>query len=194
MNIIDVFLNDINIFFRSILIVFIILIIVQRVGQIIQLIKEARNKEEYIEDLKLGVLSKKELHDYTPREFEHWCAEFIEKQGFTDIKVTTGGPDGGKDIICRKGINTYYVECKRYNFSKNAEYKVDLEIARKLVGAMEGNGIRNGMIITTGYATNEALEYLNTLPKEYKVEVIDGDNLIKQYTNSRHLIYVPEKN
>jgi HJR/Mrr/RecB family endonuclease len=193
MNIIDILFNDINTFLRSVLIVLIILLIVQRVNQAVNLIKEARSKEEYIQDLKLGVLGKKDLHNYTPREFEHWCAEFIERQGFTDIKVAEAGPDGGKDIICRKGTETYYIECKRYSYSKNSASKVDLEIARKLVGAMEGDGVRNGFIITSGYATNEAVEYLNTLPKGYKVEVIDGDELINRYTSIKHLIYVPEK-
>jgi HJR/Mrr/RecB family endonuclease len=194
MNIIDIFFNDVTSFLRSILIVLIILLTIQRVNQAIALIKEARSKQEYIQDLKLGVLSKRDLHDYTPREFENWCAEFIEKQGFTDIKITEDGPDGGKDIICKKGNDTYYIECKRYSYGKNAESKADLEVVRKLIGAMEVDGVRNGLIITTGLATDEALEYINTLPKAYNVDLIDGDDLIKQYTNIKHLIYVPEKN
>jgi HJR/Mrr/RecB family endonuclease len=164
-----------------------------RAGQIATFIKEIRNRKEYIEDLKFGVLTKKDLHNYTPYEFEHWCAEFIEKQGFIDISVTESSQDGGKDIVCQKGTDTYYIECKRYSYSKNAELKVDIGIARKLVGSMEANGIKNGLIITTGYATSEAIEYLNTLPKDYQVSIIDGDELAKQYLAIKHLIYVQEK-
>ena len=58
---------------------------------------------------------------------------------------------------------------------------------------MEANGIKNGLIITTGYAASEAIEYFNTLPKDYQVSIIDGDELTKQYLAIKHLIYVQEK-
>jgi HJR/Mrr/RecB family endonuclease len=193
MNIIDIVFNDISNFLRTVLITLIILLAVVRCGQIATFIKEIRSRKEYIEDLKFGVLSKKDLHNYTPYEFEHWCAEFIEKQGFTDISVTVSHGDGGKDIVCKKGTETYYIECKRYSYLKNAEFKVDIGAIRKLIGSMEAIGIKNGLIITTGYATNEAAEYINTLPKDYQVSIIDGDELTKQYLAIKHLIYVQEK-
>ena len=192
MNIIDIFFNDISNFLRTVLITLIILLTAVRAGQLAAFLKEIRSKKEYIEDLRFGVLSKKDLHNYTPYEFEHWCAEFLEKQGFTDIFVTASGEDGGKDIVCKKGTEPYHIECKRYSFLKNAEFKVDLGAARKLVGSMEANGIKNGLIITTGYAASEAIEYFNTLPKDYQVSIIDGDELTKQYLAIKHLIYVQE--
>jgi restriction system protein len=193
MNIIDIFFNDISNFLKTVLITLVILLAVVRGGQIAAFIKEIRSRKEYIEDLKFGVLSKKDLHNYTPYEFEHWCAEFLEKQGFTDISVTSSSQDGGKDIVCKKGTVTYYIECKRYSHSRDAEFKIDIGTARKLIGSMEASGIKNGLIITTGYATSEAIEYLNTLPKDYQVSIIDGDELTKQYLEVKHLIYVQEK-
>jgi restriction system protein len=193
MNIIDIIFNDISNFLRTVLITLIILLAVVRAGQIATFIKEIRSRKEYIQDLKFGVLSKKDLHNYTPYEFEHWCAEFIEKQGFTDISIIVSGQDGDKDIVCKKGTETYYIECKRYPYSKNAEFKVDIGAVRNLVGSMEASGIRNGLIITTGYAASEAIEYLNTLPEDYRVSIIDGDELTKQYLAIKHLIYVQEK-
>lgn len=193
MNIIDVLSRDLSTFLRTILITLIILLAAVRVSQLAGFIKEVRGRKEYIQDIKLGVLSKKDLLSYSPYEFEHWCSEFLEKQGFTDIFVTPCSQDGGKDIVCRKGADTYYVECKRYSYSKDANLKVDLEIVRKLVGAMEVNGVKNGMFITTGYAANEALNYIYSLPKEYKLQVIDGDEIIRKYTDVKHLVYVEEK-
>ncbi len=193
MNKIDIFFNDVSNFLRTVLITLIILLAVVRAGQIAAFIKEIRNRKEYIDDLKFGVLTKKDLHNYTPYEFENWCAEFLDKQGFTNIFVTDSSLDGSKHIVCKKGTETYYIECKRYSYSKNAESKVDIGVARKLIGLMKASGITNGLIITTGYATSEATEYLNTLPKDYQVSVIDGDELTKQYLAVKHLIYVQEK-
>ncbi|MCM0649047.1 restriction endonuclease [Clostridium swellfunianum] len=194
MNIIDIIFNDVSNFLKATLTVLVILLFVQRVYQAINVIKETRRKKEYIQDLKLGVLSKEDLYNYTPREFEEWCAEFIAAKGFTNIEISQAGPDGGKDIVCKRGTETYYVECKRYSYDKNAEHKVELETVRKLVGVMEADCIKNGLIITTGCATSEAIEYANTLPSQYSIGIVEGDDLINQYTNIKHLIYVPEKN
>jgi HJR/Mrr/RecB family endonuclease len=43
-----------------------------------------------------------ELHHLTPHEFELWAAKFLKMLGYSDIQITELGPDGGKDIICRK--------------------------------------------------------------------------------------------
>lgn len=150
-----------------------------------------RHKNKRINNLKCGILTLEDLHDLSPNEFEHWCALFLDKERYTDIEVTPVGPDGGKDIICYKGTLKFYVECKRYVYSKNAKYKVDLEIARKLVGAMEGDGIINGMIITSGIITNEAIEYVNSLPKCFNIKLYDGKDLLKEYDNYRQLSLAP---
>jgi restriction system protein len=192
-NFIDVIFNNISSILRTFLITLIIILTLIRINEIIGFIKESRSKSEHIEDLKLGILNKRDLYNYTPIEFEHWCAEFLEKQGFVDIDVTPSADDGGKDIVCSKGKDTYYIECKRYSYLEDAEFKVNLETARKLIGTMEEDDIRNGLIITSGYADKEAIEYLNTLPKDYKVGIIDGDDLLTRYSSIRHLIYAQEK-
>jgi HJR/Mrr/RecB family endonuclease len=193
MSFVDVILNGISSLLKTILLTLIAILSCIRIRQLVMLIKDSKGKNEYIEDLKFGVLSKKDLLNYTPLEFEHWCAEFLVKKGFTNLQVTANGQDGGKDIICKKGHETYYVECKRYSYSNSSEFTVDLSAARKLVGAMEGDGIRKGIIITTGHATERALEYIKTLPKEYELSIIDGDELIQQYTAIKHFVYMPEK-
>jgi len=182
------FSNNAYVFLRTMLITLIIILLYLRVREIISLIKKKRNKQEYIEDLKIGRLTKKDLHKYTPYEFENWCGEFLELMGFTEIEVTPSGNDGGKDICCRKGTEKYFVECKRYGCSKNSQLKIDIEIIRKLIGAMKGENISKGIIITTGYAANEAKDYVRTLPDNCKVSIIDGDELAYQYNVIRDLI------
>lgn len=47
--------------------------------------------------------------------FEHWCADLLLKNGFTDVEVTPGSGDQGVDVVAIKdGIN-YAIQCKCYS-------------------------------------------------------------------------------
>lgn len=118
---------------------------------------------------------REELYNLSPREFELWCGDFLKGKGYTGVTVSPPGPDGGVDIKCFYNEEEVYVECKRYYYKNNAPFKVDKDVVRKLVGAMEGNAIKHGMIITTGIATSGALEFIKTLPEEYTIDVFQGD-------------------
>lgn len=144
--------------------------------------KTEKNNREW---LKYGFLSKHDLHHLDPFEFEKWCAEFLEKLGYTDVVVTSERIDGGKDIICKYNGEIVYVECKRYLDDPETPFQVSRDIVQKLVGAMVGDGIHHGIIITTGIITDRSIEYVKNLPEEYKVDLIDGDTLIKLYRETR---------
>lgn len=143
-----------------------------------------------IKRLKHGILNIDDIHDLTPNEFEHWCGDFLKKQGFKDVYVTPKSPDEGKDIVCEKNNKKYYVECKKYANSRNAKFKVTKNICKKLVGAMVGDGIANGIIITTGIFTKDSLEYINTLPAQYDFILYDGKDLISEYESFRSLSFI----
>ena len=44
-----------------------------------------------------GVMDEMEGH-----EFEYFCADLLENQGFTDVEVTRGSGDFGVDILAEK--------------------------------------------------------------------------------------------
>lgn len=115
-----------------------------------------------------------ELHNLSPREFELWCAEYLRAKGYKNVTVSPVGADSGVDIGCILDNELIFVECKRYLLSHNAKYKVDANTIRTLVGAMEGSNVKRGMVVTTGIVTNDALEFIKTLPDEYMIEIIDG--------------------
>ena len=48
-------------------------------------------------------------------EFEHWCADLLEKNGFINVAVTPGSGDQGVDVLAEKGGIRYAVQCKCYN-------------------------------------------------------------------------------
>lgn len=48
-------------------------------------------------------------------QFEHWCAALLEKNGFSNIKVTPGSNDHGVDIVAVKDDIHYAFQCKCYS-------------------------------------------------------------------------------
>lgn len=166
-------------FISFLLLIPISILIIKTIYRLINLVKTYKKENLHIEMLKEGMLTIDDLKYLSPKEFEHWCALFLKKQGFTDVIISPYDPDGGKDIVCKRGTETYYVECKRYSKSNF----VDVEVARKLVGAMEIDEIKNGIIITTGLLTEKAIDYIYSLPNPYSITIYDGASLVKEYNN-----------
>ena len=47
--------------------------------------------------------------------FEHWCADLLRRNGFTDVSVTPGSNDQGIDVLAPKDGLQYGVQCKCYS-------------------------------------------------------------------------------
>lgn len=111
------------------------------------------------------------IKNMTGREFEKFCAWLFKKSGkYESVELTKASCDGGKDIILNGDT---YVECKRYN-DGNGEYdtfEIGREICQKLVGAMVGDGIKKGIIVTTGSINKNAWEYLKNIEKNTDLQL-----------------------
>lgn len=117
-------------------------------------------------------------HRLTPHEFEIWCSEYLSNLGFTNIMVLPIGPDAGKDIICEKNSEKFYIECKRYSpNSYISSFQVE-----KLLGSMISGNIKNGLIITTGDLSKEAKDTLKKIKKPYNINVITSNELSLSYS------------
>lgn len=108
------------------------------------------------------------LLQYSPREFEIFCAEYLQYKGYKNVKVTQTTQDGGKDIIAYYNKYKYVVECKRY---KNT---VGRPVIQKLhSAAITSNAI--GMVMTTGNYSKQAREYAS----QCGVVLIEKEDLAK---------------
>ena len=117
-------------------------------------------------------------HRLTPHEFEIWCSEYLSNLGFTNIMVLPIGPDAGKDIICEKNSEKFYIECKRYSpNSYISSFQVE-----KLLGSMISDNVKNGLIITTGDLSKEAKDTLKKIKKPYNINVITSNELSLSYS------------
>jgi Predicted endonuclease distantly related to archaeal Holliday junction resolvase and Mrr-like restriction enzymes len=146
-----------------------------------KLVKSINYSKNNLRRWKQGQINLDDIHSLTPREFEFWCGEFLSNIGYYKIEQSLMGPDGGKDIICFFNGEKTYVECKRYIYSESAKYIVDIQICKKLVGAMVHDEVVRGIVITSGVIKKGCKEYIESLPKRYKVEIYDGDRIVKEY-------------
>lgn len=48
-------------------------------------------------------------------EFEHFCAELLKENGFSNVRVTKGSGDQGVDILASKEGVKYAIQCKKYD-------------------------------------------------------------------------------
>ncbi len=94
-----------------------------------------------------GVMDEMEGH-----EFEYFCADLLEKQGFVDVEVTRGSGDFGVDILAEKDGVTYAVQCKRYHGTVGVDAVLRTYAGRDYYGCMVG------AVMTNQYFTAPAVE------------------------------------
>lgn len=94
-----------------------------------------------------GFMDEMEGHD-----FEFFCAELLEKQGFIDVEVTRGSGDFGVDILAEKDGVTYAIQCKRYNGP------VGVEAVLRTYGGRAYYECMVGAVMTNQYFTAPAVE------------------------------------
>jgi HJR/Mrr/RecB family endonuclease len=109
----------------------------------------------------------------SPREFELLCGNIFKACGYY-VEVTEASNDYGRDIILNNNI---YVECKHYSDTNF----VGREICQKLIGSCASNGIKHGIVITTGTFHENAYEYKRRIEEksEFELELWTIDNLIE---------------
>lgn len=144
------------------------------------------NQKEHINDLYQGIISLKDLEALTPREFIAFCIELLEKDGYYDIEEFPSSNDIN-GVVCRKGTNSYFVECIDYYSLIKKRNSINTESIRRHVGFLEGNNYDCSLIITTSYISKNVESYIRELPNRYSIEIIDGDLLIKKYEFLRSL-------
>lgn len=57
----------------------------------------------------------RKMDELEGHDFEYFCADLLEQNGFIDVEVTKGSGDYGVDVLAEKDGVTYAVQCKRYD-------------------------------------------------------------------------------
>jgi len=110
------------------------------------------------------------LREMTWREFEKLVGEAYRRQGYAVEETGGGGPDGGVDLILRRGGETVLVQCKHWK-----QKKVSSPTVRELRGAVARDRATRGIFVTLGDFTEDArAEALKQPP----VELVNGAALL----------------
>lgn len=147
--------------------------------------EENRTPEEAIEygykrlrdDLANELLTK--IISLSPDFFEKLVVELLVGMGYggsrSDAGQSIGGVgDSGIDGIIKEdrlGLDTIYIQAKRYN-QGNTVGRPDIQ---KFAGALQGHRAKKGVFITTSSFTKEAHDYTSNI--DTKIVLIDGPKL-----------------
>jgi Restriction endonuclease len=101
-------------------------------------------------------------------EFETLVAEHFKRKGFEVAREGGSGPDGGIDLVLRKGREKHLVQCKQWK-----AYKVSVQPVREFYGVMAATGAAGGYFVTSGTFTEDARSFVRGL----NLELIDGQKL-----------------
>lgn len=118
----------------------------------------------------------KALHGMSWREFEMLVGEAFRMKGFRVLETGGGGPDGGVDLVLRKGGETFLVQCKQWK-----AFKVGVDAVRQLYGEMAARGATGGFVVTSGRFTDEAGSFAGGR----NVTLMDGTRLAVMLESAR---------
>jgi restriction system protein len=108
------------------------------------------------------------LNGMSWREFEILVGEAFRLQGYKVTEHGGAGPDGGVDLVLRKGTETHLVQCKQWK-----AYQVGPGVVRELYGVMAANGAAGGFVVTSGSFTPDAKAFADGR----NVKLVDGPKL-----------------
>lgn len=99
----------------------------------------------------------------TGEEYEEFVAGYLERQGFRVLGHTGRSGDLGVDLVARKGLKTYAVQCKFYSGL------VDGAAVQQVVAGMACYGCNAALVVTNSSLTPGAW----TLARRNEVEVME---------------------
>ncbi len=103
-------------------------------------------------------------------QFELLVGEYYRRKGYQVEERGGSSPDGGVDVVLRKGGAITLVQCKHWKASK-----VSVGPVRELRGVMAHEGAARGVFVSSGRYTTDALTFAET----NSIEAIDGDRLLE---------------
>jgi restriction system protein len=105
------------------------------------------------------------LNSMSWQQFELVVGEGFRRHGYAVGETGGGGPDGGIDLVVRKGGEKFLVQCKQWR-----ALKVGVSVVRELYGAMAADGASGGFVVTSGRFTDEAKAFASGR----NIELLDG--------------------
>lgn len=107
----------------------------------------------------------KQVDEMGGLDFEQYCADLLEEQGFIEVELTPGSGDYGVDILAEKEGVTYAIQCKRYSSPVGVKAVQEAYAGRDYYDRMVG------CVMTNQYFTQPAVD----AAKKLKILLWDKD-------------------
>ena len=139
------------------------------------------------EYIKYGFLSRYYLSSQLSQyKFEEWCSYILESMGYENLTNVSELVEGGVNIIALGENKTTYISTRLYGLDSDNKsnvndkyYRIGRPELQRFVGALIHDNITDGILVTTGDFTDEAKNYIKSLPGKYSIALIDGITLTK---------------
>lgn len=129
-----------------------------------------RSKRNKLVENVSGSTSAAALEGMSWQEFELLVGEAFRLKGYQVTESGGGGPDGGVDLVLRKGGDKFLVQCKQWK-----AFSVGVTVVRELYGVMASSGAAGGFVVTSGRFTVQAQEFA----KGRNVSLVNGPALME---------------
>ncbi len=116
-----------------------------------ELTNQIQNREDFIIKTEL-----KYMDNIPGLEFEHFCKDVLEKNGFI-ANVTKSTGDSGGDIIATKDNVTYVIQCKKYSD------KVGNKAVQEVYTAQGIYKTQKAIVMTNNFFTEQAINEASIL-------------------------------
>jgi len=93
--------------------------------------------------------------EFTPREFENFCAELLESQGWK-VQLGKGTQDQGVDILCEKDGERVCIQCKQYS------QPVGNKAVQEVYAGMKFSGANKAAVVSNATFTPSARQLAST--------------------------------
>lgn len=118
-------------------------------------------------------------------ELENFVAALYRSRGekvdpFEADPDRDAAPDGGIDLVSRRGDATIYIQVKQYR-----DERIPASDVRQLLGAAARDQVRRCRFVTTGEFTSTALKEFGS---RRNVELVDGKRLVEMLAELKHRI------
>lgn len=127
-----------------------------------------QRRKTLLKDVKAATQPGKTIDGLSWQQFEQLIGEVFRGQSYSITETGGNGPDGGVDLILRKGGEKYLVQCKHWR-----SLKVGVPVVREFFGAMAAEGAAGGFVVTSGQFTDAA----RTFASGRNIQLIDGARL-----------------
>ena len=123
------------------------------------------------------------IRDLSWQDFERYVGEAYRRKGYT-VEETGPGADGGIDLIARRNGETVLVQCKHWRARR-----VGVRYARELFGLVKAQDTSNGVLVTAGTFTPDALAFA----KQTQLDLVDGEGLVRLIQDVPRPVDAPDK-